>query len=312
MNDYIKKVKYLILKIKNRLFQGKPVLVLMYHRISDVVDPSNKHLTVSIANFEKQLQFFKKEYEVLRLGDSWLNLKKNGLVLTFDDGYADNYTTALPLLKKYNLPATIFVCSQNIDTTTEFWWDRLAAIYQCLEEDFYISSGVKTQKNAFSIKQICTLLGDKNSQEIDCWLHELEQINGLILQNRDQFRSLSLLELKALSNEPLIDIELHSNNHPSYSKLSLEQQIIDLELNISFLKKNILKSQYNYFAMPHGAYNADTFELIDKLNLKGFLLANNYYSNAVNKEKKKINRILMPSIQGKELRVYLRKYKFPF
>jgi peptidoglycan/xylan/chitin deacetylase (PgdA/CDA1 family) len=50
------------------------------------------------------------------------------VVVTFDDGYQDNFTVAYPILKKYEIPATIFVTTSFIGTTRTFWWDQVYAI----------------------------------------------------------------------------------------------------------------------------------------------------------------------------------------
>ena len=55
-------------------------------------------------------------------------MPKRGVVLTFDDGYADNLWNAKPLLEKYELPATVFITSGSLDSPTEFWWDDLERI----------------------------------------------------------------------------------------------------------------------------------------------------------------------------------------
>lgn len=52
-------------------------------------------------------------------------LVPNGLVLTFDDGYRNNLTFALPVLRRFNAPATIFLCTGNVTEQKPFWFDRL-------------------------------------------------------------------------------------------------------------------------------------------------------------------------------------------
>ena len=66
----------------------------------------------------------------------------------------------------------------------------------------------------------------------------------------------------------------------------------------------------NFLALPYGSYNASTLKIAKELNLEGVLLANNYYSNGVNKATGKINRILMPNIADKELANYLKYFDF--
>jgi len=90
----------------------KGVSVLMYHSIAR----NDIFFTVKLANFVKQMKYLKdKQYQVISLAElveileSDEPLPKKTVVLTFDDGYQDNYTNAWPILKKYNFPATIFL-----------------------------------------------------------------------------------------------------------------------------------------------------------------------------------------------------------
>ncbi|MDG1173945.1 MAG: polysaccharide deacetylase family protein, partial [Opitutales bacterium] len=114
--------------------------VLLYHRI---FNPSidAQLLSVTPENFEQQLIFLKENYEVIsyrtlihRLVEK--NLCDRSICLTFDDGYIDNLTEALPLLEKYSMPATIFVCTGNIGKSNEFWWDMLENIFLAQNEKY--------------------------------------------------------------------------------------------------------------------------------------------------------------------------------
>lgn len=79
--------------------------ILAYHSINSC----SHHLSIFPELFEKQIVFLKKNnFHFLRLKD--LNypekfLNKKGVLLTFDDGLEDNFTKAVPILKKYNVPA---------------------------------------------------------------------------------------------------------------------------------------------------------------------------------------------------------------
>ena len=288
---------------------GRPVLVLMYHRINDVVDPPAAHLTVSVADFEKQLQYFKTNYQILGLRDNWTNLKKTGVVLTFDDGYADNYTKALPLLEKYNIPATFFIATENIDTKEEFWWDRLNHDYiQCDDSFFLPGSTDKVSKNDNSLRslsiEITKLKQDKKRE----WLEEWEKKNGISYLPRPEYRSMTVAEVTAIEEHPLLTVGLHTHNHYPLGQLSYEEQKEELELSIQKLKELGIK-EMDYLALPHGSYNAETIRLCEEFNFSGVLLANNYYSNIGNKHKKKINRILMLSLSGKKIHEYLKKFE---
>jgi peptidoglycan/xylan/chitin deacetylase (PgdA/CDA1 family) len=99
------------------------VAVLMYHHIGPLPDENDKvrySLTVSEEEFESHLQFLKKGgFNLMTLGQVESAIKNNKLpektiVLTFDDGYDDNYLYAKPILEKYGFPATFFIISNKI------------------------------------------------------------------------------------------------------------------------------------------------------------------------------------------------------
>lgn len=103
--------------------------ILMYHRISSArVDPWG--LSVSPKNFGSQLDVLSRRATVLPIPDFVTRLchgeiSRDCVAITFDDGYADNFTHAAPLLKSFRIPATIFVTVGTLGRRTPAWWDEL-------------------------------------------------------------------------------------------------------------------------------------------------------------------------------------------
>lgn len=96
----------------------KPVTyptVLMYHLILDEPYTPNTVLFVPPADFESHLQVLQDLKIETLFADEFGPCEKNSVILTFDDGYEDNYTNLFPLLKKYNMKATIFIIAYKID-----------------------------------------------------------------------------------------------------------------------------------------------------------------------------------------------------
>jgi len=310
MKAKLKTIYYKLNKAKNRLLSGKPVLVAMYHRTSNEARNELQHLTVDLANFEQQLCYFKKNYQILRLSDDWSSLKKTGIVITFDDGYADNLLNALPLLEKYQIPATIFVTTLNVNSKKEFWWDRFVFDYSHCEPSFYLPDvKEKVSKNTHTYADISHFLGKLSNEKKEIWLLEFENLNKIPFFDNENFRSLSNEELKYISEHPLIDIGIHTHNHYSFGNLSYQEQKEELSFSIGKLNELITKS-IQYLALPHGSYNDKTLKVVEELDCLGMLLANNNYSNYKNKLGKKINRILIPNIKDKEFVKYMNKFDF--
>ncbi len=104
-------------------------LVLMYHSVGAVdVDPWG--LFIDPANFADHLATIETSHTPMRLADlaraqSSSTLPSRAVAVTFDDGYLNNLIEALPLLERYEVPATVFVIAGAVGTDREFWWDEL-------------------------------------------------------------------------------------------------------------------------------------------------------------------------------------------
>ena len=109
--------------------------ILMFHRVyPEVADPrlqGNSGLEVTPEYLEKLIIYFSsKGYEFLSLDDVYKrlrerNFKNKFLAFTFDDGYADNYEFAFPILKKHGIPSTIYLSTNYPDHEIGPWWCSL-------------------------------------------------------------------------------------------------------------------------------------------------------------------------------------------
>jgi len=91
----------------------------MYHSIDNQKLKRLGGIRVSLKNFEKQIAYLSKSgytsYTLSQMIEKRENLAQKNVVITFDDGYRDNLTNALPILKKYNFKATIFIVIDRFD-----------------------------------------------------------------------------------------------------------------------------------------------------------------------------------------------------
>lgn len=91
--------------------------ILVYHTISAPAEPLPGDIDISPERFERQLQWLSRWKNVVRLYQTLRSPASERLVaITFDDGFQDNLTVALPLLEKFNLPMTVFVTAGFLDT----------------------------------------------------------------------------------------------------------------------------------------------------------------------------------------------------
>src|SRR5215211_2862203 len=97
----------------------------MYHRVAIAADDAYG-IAVSPANFVAQMEYLSRLRCVVPLIEVLKPATCLQVAITFDDGYADNATTAAPVLASAGLPATYFITTATLGGQ-HFWWDRLAA-----------------------------------------------------------------------------------------------------------------------------------------------------------------------------------------
>jgi len=108
----------------------KPLLfIFTYHRVFASIE-KKEYMGTPVDIFEEQMIFIKNNFKTVPMTEG-LELIRGGnakglyAAINFDDGYMDNYLYAFPVLKIYDIPATIFLTTDFIGTRHAFWWDEV-------------------------------------------------------------------------------------------------------------------------------------------------------------------------------------------
>jgi peptidoglycan/xylan/chitin deacetylase (PgdA/CDA1 family) len=296
-----------IKKIIKTIFK-KQVIILMYHRIANPVnDPWQ--LAVDAKNFEEHLKILKRDYNVQPLPKiieelQQKKIKRKCVAITFDDGYIDNYSTAKPLLEKYNLPATFFITSKNIDSKDEFWWDELGKIllqsptlppslslqingnsfYYDLTPESVLTKELQDKHSNFVAYKPETL---RSSLYYKLWelfspmpakeqlqlMKQLREWAGVSESSREEYVCMSSYQAEDMSSDNLFTIGGHTMSHLLLSSHEKEIQYKEILMNKIYLE-NITGKKINLFAYPSGNYNDSTIEVLKQVHFKAAFTTN--------------------------------------
>ena len=154
---------YTLLPDVSKIPSGRKVPVLMYHAVDDTAFAGGSLvLFVKPENMEAQLKYIKNNgYSAIWFEDlPNLASYQKPVILTFDDGYRNNYTVLFPLLKKYQIKATIFIFPNNIGTNKNFLtWDMV--------KEMQDSGLVSFQSHTMSHRDLDTLTEAEQRYELE-------------------------------------------------------------------------------------------------------------------------------------------------
>tara|TARA_B100000900_G_scaffold6349_1_gene5394 strand:+ start:430 stop:1416 length:987 start_codon:yes stop_codon:yes gene_type:complete len=279
-----------IYKIKKALWPK--LVILCYHRIENYTSDPVK-ITVSKKNFLEHINFLKEFAKIIspnQLFESLKNRKnlpRRSVLLTFDDGYS-SYEQTMDLLIKESIPAIFFISLRK----KRYWWDILSKI---LFENQHVE-----KSNYIKINNLLTELGCNFNIEESINFNLMDKLRrwsvtdeffpfnrnkafyflAKEMEDVDHYKKSRMLDIvnslskkkrnfSYLLNEKFTNyhkIGYHTINHYNLSKLSYDNQKIEIELGKKELE-SIINQQVKIFAYPFGNryhYNTDTLEIVKR------------------------------------------------
>lgn len=294
-----------------KLTMGFKGVILMLHRVSSKDDNRlfpNENLKVAPDFLENLIIFYKKRNinfysleEVALSLKGKCNLKEPFVCLTFDDGYEDNFLNAYPILKRHNVPFTIFISSDFPDKKAILWWYSLEDLV--LNNDFIeLADGssfecktLKDKNNTFLNIREKILNLDQSNLEHD--LNELFTNYSIDWFKPVRELSLSWEQIEKINHDPLCSIGGHTVSHIRVNTLSHEMASYEISEGIRRLE-NRLNSKINTFAFPYGSASEVSLRditILQKLNLNCACIA---YGGLI---KDSANHLALPRIMLEQI-----------
>lgn len=272
----------------------------MYHRVTaGIYDPWG--LAVSPSNFASQLAMLRQRATPIGLDDLVVArarraIPRRAVVVTFDDGYADNFEVALPIAAQREIPITLFATTDLVAQQSEAWWDQLCAlIIEAPKLPAQLELNLRGTRHQWQVPELTPADRFPQVNQLRPWLAPtgsrlafyyqlwqalrplgvperslaMEQITAWAerpLPNRRSHRFLTPAELQTFARHPLVTIGGHTTSHPNLASLTREQARIEIQDNLDWLT-TVIGVRPRHFAYPFGERSAQTVATVRELGL---------------------------------------------
>ena len=239
----------------------KGMRILMYHNVGGE-DLSEK-------SFRAGLGYLRRNFSVISLGEMVRKLQQreliagNEVVLTFDDGYRNMLTVVQPILQKFKMPATIFVCPGLVENRQWLWTqdvrERLASISPVQLDHFAAEQGWPSLDSERLVQRMKKMPHHERLAQCER-IRERTKTFYVSDLRRAEFELMTWAELAAL-DPALITIGSHTSTHPILSAMSLEEARGEIAGSRQLLEKQ-LGRPVEFFCYPNGDYSKEVVELV--------------------------------------------------
>ncbi len=232
--------------------QRNRISILMFHDIDEKIG-------------ETVFKYLLKNYNIIDLNEyikankQKKHLPKKSLIITFDDGHIKNYDL-LPIIKKYQIPITIFLCSHIVNTNRSYWFK-----YNNLKDS---SEYYKKMPNFNRLRKLKKIGFDQD-------------------KNYKERQALSMDEINEMKNT--VDFQSHTMYHPCLIRCSEDEAFKEISLSKSFLESEY-NLDINTIAFPNGDYSDKIIEFTKQSKYACSMTVDHGY-NTINSDIFRLKRI---------------------
>ena len=271
-----------------RLGAWRGLLVLNYHRIGNPAGTPWDHdlWSATTEEFDWQVGYLKQNFELIGPADlerARSRPRGQHVMITFDDGYRDNYEAAYPVLKSHGVPATFFLATGFLDRPHVSWWDEVAWMIRTTTREFLdgpewlsgpmVVDHLDPQRTISALLKIYKSLPDERTPEFLEWLGE-ETGRGRCPTRLayDQWMTWDMVRQMRADG---MHFGAHTVNHPILARLPVEMQQQEIEESRRRIEEELSESICT-FSYPVGGVTSCNSETLDCLTRQGFKWAFRY------------------------------------
>ncbi|HMK79919.1 MAG TPA: polysaccharide deacetylase family protein [Xanthobacteraceae bacterium] len=238
-------------------YRGRGVIFLLHSVVDDDTFYPEELLRCPAGRLDWTLRYLKaNNVEIVSLDDAVARLStpdtRPFAVFTFDDGYADNLTRALPVMERHNAPFVVYVTTGMVTGEIDAWWLGLAELIRVTDRVEVAGRRFDCASRAAKRR---TLLAIEALTQTECAalpaVRDVIKAHGISCQALARREGLSQDQLRELARHPLVTIGAHTTTHINLAQASAAAAEKEMRLNRAFLEQ-ALQRPVTHFAYPFG------------------------------------------------------------
>lgn len=281
-------------RLMNALRGRNCLTVLAYHRIADALSPDFAYYRPNVSTtpemFRRHMAFVAEHFNVIDLKSLWdfIQLGKAlppyPLLISFDDGYLDNYECAFPILKEYNLPAMMSLVTSRMSNPKPLWWDECSYYFHHTQQEMVDLPLLGQQDISDMDKRdaVCEAFIERAKRMPPDWQQcAVEQVQHLLdVEYRDPKPHFISWDQAREMADNRITLQGHTITHPILSQISIGQMYWEILQSTYEVQREIGQAPMA-FTYPNGHPQDYTQETVDAVCEAGYSMAFTYTQGAV-------------------------------
>ncbi|MBI1878348.1 MAG: polysaccharide deacetylase family protein [Chloroflexi bacterium] len=271
-------------KLLHQTLLRDQLTILMYHAVIRTPLEVPNWCFIDEAAFRSQVKYLKRHFEVVHLSQAVGQLRNGGIhkptaVITFDDGFQNNYDVAFPILCEAGIPATIFLTTGLVNTNDTVWFCRLnRALAKTSKPSFEWDGSKFDLAEARSKSEMAAAIqGQLKKLHNAELLSELRRIIVALGDDPDcsmeadsPYRMLSREAIMEMTASGLIEFGAHTHTHAILSRLPHEEQQKEITQSVT-ITEELTGRSCKVFAYPNGSaqdYDKETLKILQGCDIR--------------------------------------------
>jgi peptidoglycan/xylan/chitin deacetylase (PgdA/CDA1 family) len=264
-----------------RTLSSRRPVILLYHDTPAAAFPTSLDRGV----FERHVRFLTEHFDVISASDrrrSRRGIDRIQVLVTFDDGFRNNAEVAVPILRKYRVPAVFFVCSRHATPGRYLWFSYLRALERhfpgngfTFRREFMDMTSTQRGATVARLREHLLNLQPHPSAMYTAIENELPRLEDFVSPGEleDRYAGMTEEQVQAIAADPLFDVGGHTADHPFLTRCTPDEATSQIETNRRWVERQTSRA-CRAIAYPSGDYDGQVLDSCERLGVgEGYAVA---------------------------------------